>query len=131
MTCLFKISPINFIQIVAAGTQAGNRVAFCTDPVDQGVSNILVASYYIAVSFPSDTQYAGSIFQQMGQMIITGSYANFSQILIVFPCLFCQFLDCTAGGELSAYKQSYPVTDLLNLIKLVGGDQDRSALSFG
>ena len=53
MTCLFKISSINIIQIVAAGTQADELIAVLQGRPRQSVSHIPVGTDDVASSLPA------------------------------------------------------------------------------
>lgn len=71
------------------------------------------------IIFLSNGFHAHLRLQFCQKTIVIGCNHQFQRIMILLLDLFSQSLNPAAGDQAASYEDSYPVADLLNLIKLV------------
>lgn len=100
-------------------------ISVCSHQLSQVAADIAGGfnmNHVIGVS--ADGSYTADFLQQCFQLFIAGGSLKIKNVQPFILQLLSQFIDLSAGDQMALDKDSDAVADLLNLIKLMRGNQD-------
>ena len=97
-----------------------DRISMAAQECGQLRTDIIFGLYHKHISFFLYAGYARLSADLCQYLVITRVYLQFQGILCAILYLMSQILDLATGYQIAIDKNTYPVTDLLYLIQLMG-----------